>query len=401
MVRVVLCPVLVACGSGGSGGHVNNGPPMTVTVSGDIPPAVVAFRDGVDAGWQVATARTPTTFEAVVHGPYLLAIQCVDLPEAFGPPGTFTTLLARGIADPKNAIGCTAIPAYHMVTGHMAQAGDVQLGDWGAHSSTASWDFHVQVPNGSYDLIATTTDGISVRRGLAVNNADVTVTPAVDLTVDGTAFVDVAFTAPNAAPDETTSVSVGLLNSVTPNIAARIYVGPVATAKAAPDAALLPTDVQSASVRATKGGVLRALRRPFRVGGDTAYLLPPAIGGVQWSTTGGQLSVSWTAMPDLDFLIVSADGNTPAGGLLSQTLQATSGYLADTGVTEVTLATDFPGFQPAWRVNAPYTRNLAAQKGAELATLTTSEVTEMVGGSPAAAAPALEGRPGARSAAEP
>jgi hypothetical protein len=401
-IRVVLCPVLAACGSGsgsGSGSHVNDGPPMTITVSNDFPPAVVAFRDGVDAGWEVATQKTSTTFEAVVHGPYLLAIQCVDVPTQTGQLLTGTGLYAKSVDDPMNAIGCAIAPVRHLVTGHMAQPGFLRLGDANAQSTTADWDFQLWVPNGSYDLIATTTDQIAIRRELAVNDADVAVTPPVDVTAEGTAFVDVAFTAPNATPDETLSVAVGVVNNVT-NIPARIYQGPVATAKAAPDAALLPTDVQSASVRVTKGNAMRALRRPFRVGGDTVYMLPPAIGGVQWSTAGGQLSVSWTSMPDLDVLYV--DLYVTPDAQLSQNLVATPGYLADTGVTQLTLATDFPGFQPAWKadLNAPYTRDLIAQKGTELATVTTSEITETVGGASVAVA-APDSRPGARDAAEP
>lgn len=376
VVAVVMSGVL---GCGGSETH--QGAPVTVTITSPVAPALVAFRDGFDADWQPATPTSNSTFEVVVHGPYIVAVVCTGT-GSDGVSRTSTAHTAQTPDDPRQITGCVATPPTHKVTGHMVQAGAIQLGEAGARSTVADWNFEIAVPDGTFDLVATTDQAVMFRRGVAVKG-DLAIAPAIDVASGGTALVPVAFSAPNAAPDETLSVSVGLLGPTDPALPARVYLGPLATARAVPSAGLLATDTQSASVRAAKGGTaLRALRRPFRVGNDTAFVLPPPL-GVTWSTDGGLLAVGWSVLPDHDVLSVFAAGTAVGGRMqVDYEVAMSARFLTATAITKFAIDTDIPGFQKAWTIDlaAGYSRDATVQQGTELGTLTTSEVTETVPG---------------------
>lgn len=412
---VVLCPALVACdwtdprhgppdASTFPDGFVRpdafipppdgqiadaspDAPPVTATtihLTSGVAPLLVVFRDGLTAPWQPATIRTATRFDAVVHGPYIITVVC-SLPffDA-GFDDLSTTQLAGTPSDPHDLSACEVPTSAHQVTGTMLQPGFVQLGDAGARSTAPNWSFQLTEPSGIFDLVATTTDAIATRRTQVIN-ADVAIQPAIDMTVEGKPLGAISFTAPNADPAETTQVSVGLLTAHNPNIPARIFLGALSPAKAAPDTALIATDVQSASVRGIDGPALRALRRPIRIGGNTAYTLPPPLGGVQYTVVNGQISVSWTSLPDLDFLQLFIGGNA-AGGLtpVDYGLDMSASFVAALGTRHIAIDTAIEGFRPDWTVDftQPYSRDLTAQKGTELGTLTTSELTELVNQAP-------------------
>lgn len=356
-------------------------PSTTITLTVDLPPALVAVRDGLAASWQPATRKTPTVYVAEVHGPYLITVVC-DL-ASDGSPGTAVTTwqAARTLDDPLEiSTPCKLSPVPRTVTGHMVQSGHLHVGPRGTASQQAEWDFRLALPDGTYDLVATAADRIAVRRGIAINIADAVVMPPVDVAQEGVALGDVAFTATNAAPDETVEVAVGLLTPTNTTVPAYIYSGPLATAKAAPDGALLGTDIQSVSVRANRGGQMRALRRPFRVGGDTAFTLPPPIGDPAWTSKGGQLVASWSTLPPMDALLLWAYGplRPPVQG--SHEVNLSRSFLDATGITQATLETDIPGYKPEWRVgvSGSYTRQVFAQQGTETAVVMTSWVTETI-----------------------
>lgn len=377
LFTLLLSNLLVACGDNGP--VPPDVPPETptITITSDQVPSLVAFRDGLDASWQPATMKTPTIFEAEVHGPYVVTVVCEDQ-----TTGRSRTLQVAGTLDDahKLTLSCDVpamAPSEHAITGHMVQAGHVQLGSSSDSSAKADWDFQLSAANGSYDLIATTAERIVVRREVEVK-ADLVVAP-VDVAAEGTALVDVAFTAPNAAPDETLAVSVDLATPTT-SLLARVYLGPAATAKAVRNSALIATDAQIVAVRATSGTKLRELRRPFRVDDDTAFTLPIAFGGVQWALEHGQLSTSWTALPPLDQLGMSAGSSAPDGTRVTKhDLQLSPLFLAETGITHIAIDTEIPGYKPEWRIDftGSYTRELTGKHaaGAEVAT---SSVTEQV-----------------------
>ncbi len=385
----ILVPLLAPHALAGCGDGTTTPASTTIAITSGVAPALVAFREGVDGAWQPATMKTPISFEAEVHGPYVVAVVCDQPPVLGATRPVLTSQYARTPDGPHElAADCAAAPSTHLITGHMVQAGFVELGSSVDRSDVADWDFELETVNGSYDLVAASADRVSVRRAVKVEG-DLAVTPDVDVG-QGMLMVDVAFTASNAAPGETLSVGVGLLTQTNPDLPAPLYLGPIATAKAAPDAALLATDVQSVSLRAQSGNATRALRRPFRVGGDTAFALPPAVGDLAWAVESGKLSASWSTLPEADNLGALAFGLPASGRAADLQLSVSGKFLAATGITQIALDTDIPGFKPEWKVDFTqrYQRVLSAQKGTELGTLTTSEVGEIVNGALAGAVPA-------------
>ena len=392
LCSALLCHALV----GGAGGAAPDDPaledsalalakPATIHITSAFPPSLVVFRElhnGKRGRWQPATQITPNTFEARVQGPYVVTVVCANHPVFVGFNENLTWQVGRTLADSHDLSFCDVLPTDHNVTGHMVQPGFVQIGDNSRRSNVAEWNFSIPVPSGTFDLIATSAvaNAIAIRRGIAVD-ADLAITPAIDLAQEGTGLVDVAFSATNATPDETTQVAVGLLNPTTPFIPARIYLGPLETAKAAPDAALIASDTQSASVRAFLGNGLRAHRRPFRVGGDAVYALPPALDGVQWTITDGVPSLHWATLPELTIFSAFVGGSAlfplPPPSYL---VDLSPGFLAATGIHDFTIDTDIPGFQPDWTIDFTdfYSRDLTVQDLPQPFEVITSEITELI-----------------------
>lgn len=349
--------------------------PVTVAITTDITPPLVAFRDGIDGEWQLATQASPTRFEAKVTGPYFFAVVCEQM---FGD----ISLLQWGRTpddEREENIKCDVRPTVgHIVTGRMAQPGELRLGNGMASSSFPDWVFSVFTPPGTYDLMARTDDRILLRRAVAITG-DLALTPTIDVFQGGAALAPVAFTATNAEPFETVAASVQL--ELAPGILPfSIYRGPVATARVAPSSVLAATDTQTASVQATAGYGFRAQRRPFRVGGETAYTLPDPISGVQWEVADSNLSVSWTSVPELDVLDVLVSGMPPGSTRYHNLLLTLSPrFLAETGVTRATVDLALPGFKPEWKVDfgRKYSREVFAQRTVDGAIATSAFAEEV------------------------
>jgi hypothetical protein len=353
-----------------------SGPGITITIQSDKAPALVAFRDGVDAAWQPATMKAPNSFEAEVHGPYVVTVVC-EVP-ATGESLTFQ--LARTPDDARELMQPCDFPAVtrYPVTGQMVQAGRVQIDDQVRSSATAGWTFTLQVRGGIYDLMAITTDQIALRPGLPVTSPTA-LSPPIDVVQEGTLLADVAFTVTNAAPSETVVASVQL-DKPSPATPLSVYRGPIGTAKVVPDSLATAADSQSASMQATVGSSLRALRRPFRVGGDTVYTLPDALAGVQWEVATGALAVSWSSVPPFTAFSLSASGSS---GTRSQRhdLDLSPRFFEATGATRASLDSNIPGYKPEWRVDfsRSYSRQLFVQRVAE-GVIATSWASEQITG---------------------
>lgn len=351
--------LLVACDDGGGSMPTDAGPTMIQLTAGGAT-ALVAFRDGVDAAWQPATMKSPTSYEIQVHGPYVVAVAC-------DYDGVSSVSQIGRTLDESHDLGtmCPKSSGSHKVTGHMAQAGQMVFGKHFEFSTDPDWEFQFFVDDGAYDLLAMTGDGIAAQRKVAVNG-DLVVPQTVDVAQQGMAFANVAFTAANAAAGETLRASV--LLGTADSAQAEIYAGPIATAKVAPEAVLTATDNQTVSLQATtitaSATTGRAVRRPFRVGGDLSYTLPSPISGPQWAVENDQLVVSWTSRPDTDYLSAFASGTSADGKLFtSNSLDLSAAFLAATKLTRATFAADVPGYKPAWLVDLThaYTRELDFQ----------------------------------------
>lgn len=346
---------LVTCDGGGSLPPPDGAPPDTAPPAGATihltaltPPGLVLFRDGVTADWQPATMITPTTFEAMVTGPYVVAVGC---DEDFG---SVSRQFARTPDDSHDLdLLCGAAVGTSKVTGTMAQPGQIAFGPFGeSFGGTMPWSFEFDVSDGDYALFAATDDQIAVRRHVAVHG-DTVITPDVDVAAEGVALAPTAFTAPNATATETLSASVlaGPSDPTTDSI--ELYQGNIATAKVAPQSVLTTDDLQTVSIEATDQDMHRALQRPFGVGDDTAFTLPDRLGAVQWAIDNGQLGVSWadTRPGDDLFANTAGFGSDDPHHLRAYTLSATESFLVATKIMRLSFATDLPGYQDRWKID--------------------------------------------------
>jgi len=362
---------------------VDTTPGVTITIATVTPAALVAFRDGLDGPWQAASMKSPSMFEAEVHGPYVVTIVCQDPSR-----GLYSTFQLANTPDDDRALMQTCdytFPTRVPVTGHMVQAGRVQIEDALRTSSTADWDFNLSVLGGTHDLMALAADQIVLRRALSFTGAT-TVTPQIDVTREGTPLADVAFTATNATPTETLVAAVSLEKATS---LLQIFSGPIATAKVAPDSVLLPADAQTVSIQASAGTSLRSLRRPFRVGGNTEYTLPAPVVGAKWEVAAGNLSASWSAIPDFSVFSIDVSGASDPSKFQNQYLFLSPRFVAATGITSATIDTDIPGFKPEWRVSftRSYYRRMFVQRVVDTE-ISSSMVSEQITALTALASPA-------------
>jgi hypothetical protein len=348
--------------------------PVTIEIAADKAPALVAFRDGLDGDWQTATMKSPTSFEAVVHGPYVIAVACEDL-----ATGEFTTRQVARTPDDEHdlMLRCdAAAPSTHKITGHMKEAGRVQIAGASDASEIADWDFELDVPSGTYDLMAKAADRIALRRAIAVTG-DLALTAPIDVAQEGTALADAAFTVTNAAPAETLTAAISL-GKAGQKSAFDVYQGPLATAKVVPDAALVEADLQRAAMTATAGNERRTLSRPFRVGGTTAYTLPAPLTGMKWEQASGDLAVSWGALADPAAVTVHVSGASADGTKHQRhSLELSSRFVAETGIARATVDTAIAGYKPEWKIDLAreHTRALMVERtsSSEIATNGVSE----------------------------
>jgi hypothetical protein len=382
----IFSTLLLACGT-----TPDDEEPTTIQLTSGGATALVAFRDGTDGAWQPATMKTATSYEFQVHGPYIVAVAC----DYDGVSGV--AQIGRTLDEPHDlGTMCPKSSGSHKVTGVMAQAGKMVFGKHFELSTDPAWEFQFFVDDGAYDLLALTDDRIEVRRQVAIN-AD-QVLAGVDVVQQGMPLAQVAFSAANAAAGETLRASV--LLGTADSAQAEVYAGPIAAAKVAPEAALVAADRQTVSLQATTvaaGTVTgRAVRRPFRVGGDAAYTLPSPLSGVQWAVESNQLVVSWTSRPDNDYLVAFASGTSADGRLFtSNELDLSAAFLAATKIKRATFAADVPGYKPAWLVDLTreHSRELDFQN--VTSGVTTTIWTTEEHGSAAAARAAMPGAAGA------
>ncbi len=329
----------------------------TITILPGAVPLLVAFREGLDGPWQTASMINSTTYEAVVHGPYVVSEVCAGASGA----GFSTIETAQVPADGTtiaNDCGSPAATSF-TVSGHMVQAGQVMLSEDQDSSTTPAWDFALTAGSGTYDLLGLSADHIALRHGISVT-ADVAVATPLDVVEEGAPLASVAFSVTNATASESLVASVAIESPAF--FFARLYEGPIATATIAPDSVLVATDIQSASLQATDGGHFRALRRPIHAGGDTAYTLPAAL-GAGFSLSGAAFATTWDPVPAAASVELSINGIPDSGAGNSLDLWASPAFVTATGITQLTLATDMPGYLPAWNIDptTPYDESLTSQ----------------------------------------
>lgn len=349
--------------------------PTKITIKANGAQALVAYRDFTDPVWHVAEAKSATRYIAKIHGPYLVTAVCVaDIVfdgTVFGH-SVNVVQFARTPGDGAELAADTCAPAEATtrdVSGHMAQAGRVLVGDSFDVSNVDDWTFQIPVLKGTYTLYASTADRIVIRRGLQVNRS-VVIAP-IDANVEGNLLQPASFVVTN--PDGVATRAVVRIEQQAATFPGSIFSGPSDAARAIPTAVLTPDDNQTVSLQAPtvetffdgQRTSLRASRRPWRIGDDPVFTLPAQFGTPFWFTNGnGDDVVFWSATPD--FTIFTADvvgsGVDPSFSN-SYSIDMSRSFEAQTFVSSLTFDTQIPGFQPAWKIDhaAGYFRDLSSQ----------------------------------------
>ncbi|MBA3503425.1 MAG: hypothetical protein H0T65_23895 [Deltaproteobacteria bacterium] len=308
--------------------------PTTIAIQTTEPAALVAVRDWT-GDWRRARSTSRTTFAADVTGAYLVAVVCQEL------EGVIMWQVAQTLADGQTlALSCGyPEPLQHAVSFQMVQPGFVTLGNSLNLSSRGDWEVLLSAPTGAHDVIALGSDHVAVRP--VVIDRDV-VLPTLDLAVEGIPLVASPVTATNATASE--SLSAVLRLSARPADISAQHSKPLDALKITPPEAQL---LQTVTVVAKEGQRQRQVRRLFQLGDNTAFVLPASLGPLDWSFDADAVTVAWTSLPEHEWIRVDAN-SAYDGPFSSYTLSASASFVAETGITRVTIETDIPGFKKEW-----------------------------------------------------
>lgn len=345
--------------------------PVSVTVSTSGTPMAIAFRDGLDAEWQVPTPSAAGSYKLEPHGPYMVSVVC----GASDGSLVTTRQIARTPEDGRELdMKCPEAPAAANATikGKMAKAGSAALGNKRIDSATADWDFSFQVAAGTFDLIGVSDQKITLKRDIAVAANATNDLGLFDVDQAGVALVPAALTASNAVTAEQLEAQV--LISTASTSAGRAYAGAPADAKIAPNELVTGNVRQSVLMVAKTEDASRSVRRDFRSGDAASFKLPDPIAGAKLETVNGELVASWTGLPEHDQILVSMSGTLATDKIRKHELSLSKSFVAETGATRVTLDTDMPGHQATWRADLAreHTRALTATREAAGEQLTSS-----------------------------
>lgn len=343
MTKLPFCPFLMiplvaaACNDG----------PATITISTVREPAAIAFRDGLAGTWQVPAPIATGSYEIEVNGPYMVSVVCSALDGFL----INTRQIARTPDDSRELdLECLDYPMSTVdITGTVVQPGVINFADLYAGSETPSWDLIMSSPTGTFDLIGVSANRILLRRDLEVTSGGLNLS-TIDIDANGVPLVPAALTVPNAATGEGFYAVVTL--STPGSKRASVHDGSLASTKIAPTS-LLSADVrQTAEVFAWQDDSSRSVRRDFRADDPTAFTLPEPLGALQFETTGGNFIATWSTLPEHDKLVVTVNGeDTSRNNARGHELELSKSFMDAAGGTSATLDTDFPGYQPAWRID--------------------------------------------------
>jgi hypothetical protein len=367
-VLAMTCAMPWAAGACSDGTPGNDGPAVTITVTTGSAPALIAFRDGEDAAWQVPTAAAVGRYELAVRGPYTVEVVC--------SAADFTEILeiARTPDDPRElAMTCrqpSATPARLHVTGTMTQAAQLALGTAQSVTVGDELQFDLEVEPGTFDLVVKTIaapgeDEVVIRRDQVIT-ASTRVSPAIDPAREKVALVEVPVTVTNTMADDTTSVVSARLT--TSSTASALATGrDASTVRVLASSVLRPTDqqtVRAVGSRVITGGPyqvrFRTVEHRLGTGPLPVLALPIALDSLQFTVVDEQQVVTWGALPEYGELELSLE----VAPRIIHRKALSLGYVKATGATSATLDADVPGFQPAWKIDltAKYGRQFVARQ---------------------------------------
>jgi hypothetical protein len=257
-------------------------------------PSFIMYRDG-KGSWTVPQEVEPDVFELHITNAYEVVAVCGSL-TSFD-----ASLLRRTFSDGATAfVVCISnlsfAPVLELVTGRMEQAGEVFLYDYD-RSVSGPWDFQVQVPPGTHDLIAVGATGITIRRDLAITEPGTL--PTIDLAQEGAALATTAFSV-NSLDGESVSSSIFL---ETANSFA-IIDGTGSQLRGPPSSLLLPTDRRDAWIDVNAPKTHRSISTTY-TGIQSVFQLLPFVEGVTFSYPDRTLTASFTELPPFDEIALS------------------------------------------------------------------------------------------------
>jgi hypothetical protein len=363
---------------------------------------MVAYRDGFDTagnpvGWTVVPASTPDALKMVTfmaQEAYSIAVVCaVDANTVLTWESlrTVSEDLTDTVTEPVIDTPCSsAPPARNLVTGKLIQAGFAHLDDADAQTASANQDITLSVPNGTFDLVATTDladasmNKTLIRRGIAITGNQSL--GDIDAST-GLAQSPVAISLdnpPSADPKKSTEVVEATVDVRTKNNA-----GPAPVSHASYDldkkaikiyalstAMLMPGDTQTATFTGTDHPkdttitTTRSITRPFESADDVAtgkegFALPPKIAIPDWRTDAvGRLNVALPTLPTLDSLTIETSGVAMTGGKTAKyEIDISSGYFDATTLARPVFDTNIPGFKLDWTINFKqhYSRQITSE----------------------------------------
>lgn len=306
--------------------------PLLVQTDLDAPPLFSAIRAEGEP-WQQVPFDGTGRFEIEIAGAYELFYVCED------GDRVWTQVILSEMADGlSRTIGCTPIagPAPTVtVTGRMQQAGRVQLGlGHGQSSTTAPWTYSLEVPRGTYDLVAHDGDRVVVQRALAI--ADATALAPIDLAT-GAAFAKTRMRYTGVLGDE--AVSTQTLLATENGLSELTFDGDMV--RDLPAEVLTANDQTLTLARADS----QYTHREMAVFSLPDVFFPPRLEGIELTDA----SVRWDALPagtDAWFTVTNAR--------VALLVVATGRWLAGRHV----LHTDFTveGYRDAWRIDPALSR---------------------------------------------
>ncbi len=312
-------------------------PLTTVDVDvGGATPTLIEYRDG-KGQWTIPEMVFSQRYELDVTNDYDLVVVCADGTGAFDAE----RLLATAGDGPTQSIYCNGAVAdvsMATVSGTMNQAGSVWLGN-GATSTTAPWTYHLDVPTGMHDLVASDGTRVVLHRALSITAA--ATEPTIDLATQGTAMTAVPFTIDNAADDDILTTQTYLLTNTDFSQVAFV---PGSTAETVPEAMLQANDFQLAITYAANDTYNRwaVIEQPTA----TDVTLLPRLSGATFDVAADHFRVTFGALPAGDNVDLYANGI----GTLAQEqhVSVSSAWLTATGSATIGFDNTIPNYQAPW-----------------------------------------------------
>ena len=310
---------------------------VVVDIAGTTP-TLIEYRDG-KGQWTVPEMVFMQRYELDVTNDYDLVVVCADGIGGFDAE----RLLATASDGPTMELGCNSGPAATgttvTVNGQMNQPGTVWL-DNSATSMTAPWTYHVDVPTGMHDLVATDNTRLVLRRGIDISVPSTE--PVIDLDANSVALTPVPVSVTNVADDDTLTTETYL---ETQYELSQLAFVPGATAETLPSAMMQANDFQLSVTAASNDEYDRWAYAQQPSTGSLELL--PRLSGVTCEIDADRTLATFSALPTVDEVDLYVTGTATQG----QHVVATPAWIAATGSASIGFDTAIPSYQASWHID--------------------------------------------------